>query len=76
LPSLYEKSFSLYDVYGADEAFVTGTFAGLTPVREIDGRPVRNPLSAEPWQGIGPISSKLSEAYKALAAREAVRTIA
>ena len=33
-----EKDFSLTDVYGADEAFVTGTFAGLVPVREVDGR--------------------------------------
>src|SRR6059058_1358199 len=33
-----EKDFSLTDVYGADEAFVTGTFAGIVPVREIDRR--------------------------------------
>jgi branched-chain amino acid aminotransferase len=33
-----EKDFSLTDVYGADEAFVTGTFAGIVPVREADGR--------------------------------------
>ena len=33
-----EKDFSLTDVYGADEAFVTGTFAGIAPVREVDGR--------------------------------------
>lgn len=30
--------FTLLDVYGADEAFVTGTFGGVTPVRSIDGR--------------------------------------
>jgi branched-chain amino acid aminotransferase len=35
-----EKDFSLTDVYGADEAFVTGTFAGIVPVREIDGRAI------------------------------------
>jgi branched-chain amino acid aminotransferase len=35
-----ERNFSLTDVYGADEAFVTGTFAGLVPVREVDGRPI------------------------------------
>ncbi|MEM9234552.1 MAG: aminotransferase class IV [Pseudomonadota bacterium] len=35
-----EKSFSLTDVYGADEAFVTGTFAGLTPVKSVDGRTI------------------------------------
>jgi branched-chain amino acid aminotransferase len=33
-----EKDFSLTDVYGADEAFVTGTFAGIVPVSEVDGR--------------------------------------
>jgi branched-chain amino acid aminotransferase len=35
---VFEKNFSLTDVYGADEAFVTGTFAGVVPVTEIDGR--------------------------------------
>lgn len=35
-----QKDFSLLDVYGADEAFVTGTFGGLTPVSEIDHRKV------------------------------------
>jgi branched-chain amino acid aminotransferase len=37
IPAL-ERNFSLTDVYGADEAFVTGTFAGLVPVHTIDGR--------------------------------------
>ena len=71
----HEKQFSLYDVYGADEAFVTGTFAGLIPVRVIDGRPVRHPLSSEPWSGAGPISRRLSEGYKALCAAESSRTL-
>ena len=35
-----QKNFSLYDVYDADEAFVTGTFGGLTPVHTIDGRKI------------------------------------
>jgi branched-chain amino acid aminotransferase len=35
---VHQKNFSLTDVYSADEAFVTGTFAGLAPVSEIDGR--------------------------------------
>ena len=35
---VFEKNFSLADVYGADEAFITGTFAGLTPVSQVDGR--------------------------------------
>lgn len=33
-----EKDFSLFDVYSADEAFVTGTFGGITPVGWVDGR--------------------------------------
>jgi len=36
--TVHETAFSLTDVYGADEAFVTGTFGGLTPVHTIDGR--------------------------------------
>ncbi|QZY30513.1 aminotransferase class IV [Nocardioides coralli] len=35
-----ETTFSLTDVYGAAEAFVTGTFAGLVPVRAVDGRTI------------------------------------
>lgn len=35
---VYQRNFSLSDVYSAQEAFVTGTFAGLAPVSEIDGR--------------------------------------
>jgi branched-chain amino acid aminotransferase len=72
---VFEKPFSLYDVYGADEAFVTGTFAGTTPVRIIDGRPVRNPLSNDEWNGAGAITKMLSEAYKSLAKKEAARTL-
>lgn len=71
----FEKQFSLYDVYGADEAFVTGTFAGLIPVRIIDGRPVRHPLSTAEWSGVGPISKQLSEGYKALAKQNAGRSL-
>lgn len=36
----FEKNFSLFDVYGADEAFVTGSFGGLTPVHTIDGKSI------------------------------------
>ena len=38
----HQKNFSLYDTYSADEAFVTGTFGGLTPVMHIDGKPIEN----------------------------------
>lgn len=72
---VFEKQFSLYDVYGADEAFVTGTFAGLIPVRIIDGRPVRHPLFTDEWSGAGPISRRLSDLYKALCLKDARRIL-
>ena len=59
IPAL-EKRFSLTDVYGADEAFVTGTFAGLTPVRSVDGRA----LSDYTFTGPGPMTARLSSLYK------------
>ena len=37
---VFEKNFSLAKCYGADEAFTTGTFAGLAPVGHIDGRQI------------------------------------
>jgi branched-chain amino acid aminotransferase len=56
-----EKDFSLTDVYGADEAFVTGTFAGIVPVREIDGRQ----LTCR-----GPMVERLQKLYAACVDRE------
>jgi branched-chain amino acid aminotransferase len=41
---VFERDFSLADVYGSDEAFVTGTFGGLTPVAVIDGRSIGDRL--------------------------------
>jgi branched-chain amino acid aminotransferase len=58
-----ELSFSLTDVYGAEEAFVTGTFAGVTPVREVDGRPIGNGER-------GPMVRRLQELYADLVARD------
>ncbi|MCW9709211.1 aminotransferase class IV [Fodinibius salsisoli] len=43
----YEKNFSLFEVYGADEAFVTGSFGGLTPVTEVDGRVISKEVPGE-----------------------------
>ena len=61
IPAL-EKRFSLTDVYGADEAFVTGTFAGLTPVRSVDGRTI-----GEGGALPSPMSARLRADYLALA---------
>lgn len=54
-----EKNFSLFDVYGADEAFVTGTFGGITPVIKIDGKTIGNGT-------FGKVSKLLSEYYLSL----------
>lgn len=56
---VYEKNFSLTDVYDADEAFVTGTFGGLTPVNEVDGRVIG------PEPGFGPLTRRLLTLYQA-----------
>ena len=66
----FERDFSLFDVYGADEAFVTGTFAGLTPVARVDGRPIGE-ASGEDADASGPMTRRLRALYKALEAEEA-----
>lgn len=71
-----EKTFSLYEVYGAEEAFVTGTFAGLVPVAEVDGRRLGPPLGPPAAPGAGPISRRISALYRELAARESTRSLA
>src|SRR5687768_13092308 len=59
---VFEKNFSLTDVYGAEEAFVTGTFAGIVPVREVDGRHLTD--------GRGPMVERLQQLYRALVEEE------
>ena len=54
-----ERSFSLSDVYGADEAFVTGTFAGVVPVHTVDGRRIGSGRR-------GPMVERLQGLYKSL----------
>lgn len=58
-----QKDFSLFDTYSADEAFVTGSFGGLTPVKKIDGRVISS--------GAGPITQQLQRHYKELITNEA-----
>ncbi|HTR15118.1 MAG TPA: aminotransferase class IV, partial [Roseiarcus sp.] len=66
----FEKDFSLFDVYGADEAFTTGTFAGLTPVRRVDGRTIGDGPPS-PNDASGPMTKRLRVAVKILEAEEA-----
>jgi len=60
---VFEKNFSVMQSYSADEAFVTGTFAGLTPVVDIDGRIIGSGKR-------GPMVDRLQELYRHLIARE------
>lgn len=57
-----EKNYSLYEAYGADEAFLTGTFGAQTPVAEIDGKPIGS--------GERPIMTRIQALYKDLVARD------
>lgn len=58
--------FDLGDVAEADEAFVTGTFGGLTPVRSIDGHALPEALP-------GPMTQRLRAAYEALKDEDAAK---
>ena len=55
---VFEKNYSLYEAYGADEAFLTGTFGAQTPVASIDGKPIGT--------GERPMTARIQSLYKAL----------
>ena len=58
----FEKNFSLTEAYSAQEAFLTGTYAGIAPVTEIDGRPIS--------AGRGPVVERLQQLYLRLIERD------
>lgn len=57
---VFEKNYSLYEAYGADEAFLTGTFGAQTPVAEIDGKFIGE------HTGAGPVTTQIQSLYKKL----------
>ncbi|MEL6767645.1 MAG: aminotransferase class IV, partial [Pseudomonadota bacterium] len=59
---IHERNFSLVETFGAEEAFLTGTFGAQTPVSEIDGRRMAAPLP-------GPVTKRLQGLYRDLVAR-------
>jgi branched-chain amino acid aminotransferase len=61
------RDFALAEVHGADEAFVTGTFGGITPVRVIDGHALAAALP-------GPVTQHVHELYVGLQDAQATRT--
>ncbi len=58
---VFEKNYSLYEAYGADEAFLTGTFGAQTPVAEIDRKPIGT--------GQRPVTARIQQLYRRLVAR-------
>ena len=58
---VFEKNFSLVECYGAEEAFVTGTFGAQTAVGEIDGRVIGT-------GEMGPMTERIRALYKELVA--------
>ncbi len=60
---VFERNFSLVDVYSADEAFLTGTFGAQTPAGEIDGRIIGT-------GEIGPMTTQIRSLYKNLISQE------
>lgn len=59
---VFEKNFSLVETYGAEEAFLTGTFGGQTPVAELDGRRFGDGTA-------GPMTRRIQALYGELVAR-------
>jgi branched-chain amino acid aminotransferase len=59
---VFEKNYGLVETYGAEEAFITGTFGAQTPVSEIDGRRIGNGET-------GPVTERIRALYKALIQR-------
>ena len=57
---VFERNFSLADVYGADEAFITGTFAGLSGVKQVDGRVIGDGVIGN---GASPMLERLQQLY-------------
>ena len=62
---VFERNFSLVDTYGADEAFLTGTFGAQTPVGMIDGRKIG---SGE----LGPVATQIRSLYKELVKEDTI----
>lgn len=59
---VFERNYSLFDTYAADEAFLTGTFGAQTPVASLDGKPIGD-------GGAGPVTLRIRELYKQLIER-------
>jgi branched-chain amino acid aminotransferase len=59
---VFEKNYTLVETYGADEAFITGTFGAQTPVAIIDGRKITHCP--------GPVTRRIRALYKDMVSRD------
>lgn len=59
---VFEKNYSLFETYGASEAFLTGTFGAQTPVAEVDGKPIGD--------GARPVMAEIQKVYKEMVAED------
>jgi len=59
---VFERNFSLVETYGADEAFISGTFGAQTTVSEIDGRIIGNGST-------GPVTDRIRTLYADLVSK-------
>ncbi|WP_439525008.1 aminotransferase class IV [Marivita sp.] len=59
---VFEKNYSLYEAYSADEAFLTGTFGAQTPVASIDGKTIGS--------GERPLTHRIRALYKEAIAKD------
>ncbi len=62
---VFEKNYSLYEAYGADEAFLTGTFGAQTPVASIDGKSIGT--------GARPVTQRIRQLYMELVRRNTIK---
>jgi len=60
---VFERNYSLVDTYGADEAFLTGTFGAQTPVGSLDGRVIGD-------GALGPMTARIRGLYADLITQE------
>ncbi len=60
---VFERNYSLFDTYSADEAFLTGTFGAQTPVASLDGVKIGD------HAGAGPVTRQLRQLYADLVKR-------
>ena len=63
---VFERNYSLVDTYGADEAFLTGTFGAQTPVGSIDGRIIGT-------GDMGPMTQHIRSLYRSLIEHEVAK---